>query len=230
MKPQDIHLTDWMRILVGEVPLSFFIELIIRAFCIYVLLLISMRSMGKRMSSQLSRNELAALVSLAAAIGVPMMAPDRGILPAFVIAFVLIMIERLIAGHAFKNQSFEKYSQGNISTLIKDAVIDVKVLENVGLSRQQLFAQLRSGGITQLGKVKRLYMEANGSFTLIENEEAVEGLSIIPAWDEEFKSSFELSPDTIACDFCGHTEKNDTNHPSQCPNCGNKNWATAFVK
>src|SRR4051794_17099270 len=77
MKPEKIHPDDWLRILVGEVPATYFIELIIRAAVVYLILMVSMRLMGKRMSSQLSRNELAALVSLAAAVGIPMMSPDR---------------------------------------------------------------------------------------------------------------------------------------------------------
>lgn len=110
MQPQDIHFSDWMRILVGEVPFSFYIELTIRAFFVYLILMVSMPTMGKRMSSQLSRNELAALVSLAAAVGIPMMASDRGILAAVVIAFVLIAIQRVIAMRAFTNENFENFS------------------------------------------------------------------------------------------------------------------------
>src|ERR1700710_2654351 len=120
MKKEQIHLSDWQRILMGEVPAVFYIELIIRALLIYLILMVSMRAMGKRMSAHLSRNELAALVSLAAAVGVPMMAPNRGILPAMVIAVVVIGIQRIIADRAAKNQSFEKISQGNVSVLIAD--------------------------------------------------------------------------------------------------------------
>lgn len=80
MQPQDIHFSDWQRILFGEVPITYLFELLIRAIAVYFILMVSIRAMGKRMSSQLSRNELAALVSLAAAVGIPMMAPERGVL------------------------------------------------------------------------------------------------------------------------------------------------------
>src|SRR3954465_6190088 len=143
MKPQDIHLSDWMRILIGEVPPVFYIELLIRAFAVYLILMVSMRSMGKRMSSQLSRNELAALVSLAAAVGIPMMAPDRGILAAVVIAFVLISVERVIAMRAFNNEKFENYLQGKVGALINDGVMDMAELKRSNLAHERVFAQLR---------------------------------------------------------------------------------------
>lgn len=74
MKPEEIHLNDWLRILVG-----------------------SMRLMGNRMGNMLSRNEMIALVSLAAANGVALMAPDRGLLPVFVTAAIIIGYQQLIA-------------------------------------------------------------------------------------------------------------------------------------
>jgi uncharacterized membrane protein YcaP (DUF421 family) len=224
MKPEQIRLSDWHRILVGEVPPVFFVELVIRAAVIYLILMVSMRTMGKRMSSQLSRNEMAAMVSLAAAIGVPMMAPDRGLLPAIVIALVLILVERVIAVWTFRNQSFEKFSQGNISTMVKDGVIDVGVLESTNLSRERVIAQLRSSGVEQLGIVKRLYMEANGSFTLIKNEKSLPGLPTIPSWDKSLEECFEYADDTMVCCFCAAPQKPPFDKKAKCPNCGKHEW------
>src|SRR4051812_46339043 len=113
MKPEEIKLGDWARILFGQVPPEFYVELAIRAFLVYLLLTVSMRLLGKRMSTQMSRLELVAMVSLASAIGVPMLAQDRGMLPAFIIAFVIIGITRLISAKSFKDQHFEQLTQGD---------------------------------------------------------------------------------------------------------------------
>lgn len=227
MKSADIHISDWHRILVGDVPGSFYIELCIRALVVYLLLMVCMRLMGKRMSSQLGRNELAAMVSLAAAIGVPLQAPDRGLLPAVVIGIVVVFTERWIASKTFQNQTFEKFSQGNVDMLIKDAVIDLKTMKKVGLSRERLVSQLRGLGINHLGKVERLYMEANGSFTLIEQKEPGPGLSIIPHWDEDYQERFDKSREIMACQRCGLTQKDPFDHKSTCPNCGDCTWTNA---
>ena len=103
MKSFEIHLNDIQRILFGEVPPSFFLEIVLRTFVVYLILMVSMRMMGKRMSSELQRNELAALVTLAAAIGVPMHEPIRGLLPAVIIAIVVIVIQQLVAKKAAKS-------------------------------------------------------------------------------------------------------------------------------
>lgn len=227
MQPSDMHLTDWLRIVVGEVPGVFYIELIIRASIFYLLLLVSIRLMGKRMASQLSRNDLAAMVSLAAAIGVPLQAPDRGILPAVVIAIVVVFTARWISAKTAKNQDFEKFSQGNISMLVKDSVMDLETMKKVRLSRERLVAQLRSNSIKQLGSVKRFYMEAGGTFTLIEEENPKPGLSILPRWDEDFNAKFKKHDELKACQSCGFVKEQLINNDEKCPHCGDKVWTAA---
>jgi uncharacterized membrane protein YcaP (DUF421 family) len=228
MKPEEIKLNDWLRILIGEVPYVFFFELIIRALLVYLILLVSMRLMGKRMSSQLSRNELAALVSLAAAVGIPLMAPDRGVLPAVVIAAVLVLVERMIARKSVNDQHFEQYAQGNISTLVADGVIDMKELSKLGLSHERLLAQLRSNSVTQLGAVYRFYMESSGSFTLINKPEPSPGLPILPPWDREIHHKrFTEAKDVKICMQCAYPQKQADNK-AKCPNCGlEKKWINA---
>jgi uncharacterized membrane protein YcaP (DUF421 family) len=60
------------RILIGENPWSFLLEVALRSGIIYVVLFITMRLMGKRMAAQLSVSELAVMITLGAAVGVPL--------------------------------------------------------------------------------------------------------------------------------------------------------------
>jgi uncharacterized membrane protein YcaP (DUF421 family) len=183
--------------------------------------------MGKRMSSQLSRNELAALVSLAAAVGIPMMTPDRGLLAALVIAFILIAIQRLIAKKGFKSEKFEHFSQGNVSTLVSDGVVDMNELERVSLSHERVFGQLRSQGVLQLGVVARLYMEASGTFTLVRSKKPTAGLSVLPPWDDPLRDCFREHREQQVCVQCGLPQKTVGHLYHKCPNCGSQKWVTA---
>jgi uncharacterized membrane protein YcaP (DUF421 family) len=228
MQSNEMKPTDWFRILIGDVPGGFYLELVIRAAFFYLLLLVAMRLLGKRMSSQLGRTEMAATVTLAAGIGVPLQAPDRGLLPAVVIAIVVVYVGRWVAAKAFRDQGFERFSQGNLDVLVKDSVIDLGNMKKVRLTRERLVAQLRSqGSIRHLGQIKRLYMEANGSFTLINEENPKPGLSIIPRWDDDFNRRFKKSPDIMVCQTCGITQKKPFDIKSECPNCGDCKWTEA---
>jgi hypothetical protein len=227
MKKEDININNWQRIILGEVPAGFYFELVIRAAIIYLLLVLAMRLMGKRMSGLLSRNELVAMVSLAAAVGTPLTSPDRGVIPAVMIALVVIYIERWVSALAFRNEKFERYAVGKLDILVNDAVIDLKMLKKVRISRERLMAELRGSGIRQMGSVKRFYMEANGAFTLIKNDEANEGLLILPSWDHEFCARLKLSATQMACGCCGLLQPKTIDPKTPCPNCSHISWKAA---
>jgi hypothetical protein len=143
MKSEDIHLSDWMRILVGEVPGSFYIEAFFRIVFIYLLLLVSMRLMGNRMGKPLTRNEMIAMVSLAAANGVALMAADRGLLPVVLIAAIVIGYQRWIAKRAARDARFESLVLDDLSILVADGRLNLDKLEEGVISRNQVFAKLR---------------------------------------------------------------------------------------
>jgi uncharacterized membrane protein YcaP (DUF421 family) len=227
MKPENIHWNDWLRILIGEVPGSYFIEIVFRMAFVYLLLTISMRLMGKRMASQLNRNELAAQVSLAATIGMPILAPDRGLLPAAVIAIVIVVLARLVSRLAYRNQSFEALTQDDISSMVSDGVMQMKNMKGARVSRERLLEQLRSGGLMHLGQVKRLYIEASGSFTMIKADEPKAGLSVIPLWDSEFEWEQKHLPDQYVCNNCGNPGDRGKKPEQPCDNCGDNNWVQA---
>ena len=201
MKEYEIKLTDLQRILQGEVPFHFFIEVILRTAVIYLILMVSMRLMGKRMSSQLSRNEMAAVASLAAAVGVPLMNPDRGLLPAVVIAMVIITLQVLIAKIARKSKKFESLTQDKYNILVKDGVLNHKAMLLTRITRDRVLSQLRSQGISHLGMVKRLYFEAGGTFSLLQQSEPVPGLSSIPEWDREMSAKIHQQSTHKVCKF-----------------------------
>ncbi|RTQ47884.1 DUF421 domain-containing protein [Hymenobacter gummosus] len=230
MKPEDIHLTDYMRIILGQVPWSFVLEAVLRMVFLYLLLIVSMRLMGKRMAGMLSRIEMAGMVTLAAAIGVPLLAPDRGLLPAVIIAAVAVLIQRLIARLGVDHKELEQATQGDIGIVVADGRLHYPDMEKAVLSKERLFAELRFSGIDNLGKIKRAYMEANGSFTILKATEPKPGLTLIPSWDEDFLNAQPKAPDTYACCHCGFVRRSVGHEPNtRCDACGHKEWTPAVL-
>jgi uncharacterized membrane protein YcaP (DUF421 family) len=221
---EDIRLTDLSRILLGNVAWPFLIEALARIVFVYLLLLLAMRLMGKRMASTLSRNELAALVSLAAATGAVIQSPERGLLPAIVIVLIVVAAQRLVALLAIRNKRLERATQGDLSVLVDDGQLELEVMERCDLSREQVFSQLRTLGFTNLGMVRRLYMEAGGSFSFLRFDSPRAGLSLVPACDEELRSAQRRSQDFVVCDRCGHLEHRTSSEPESCSRCRGRVW------
>ncbi len=227
MKPEEIHLYDIGRILMGEVPGGFLWEAVIRILFLFLMLLVAIRLMGQRMASSLTRNELAALTSLAAAIGVPVLDPSRGLLPALIIAVVVIAFQRFISKATFRSKKMERVLLDHNNILIEDGCINQKEMLKAGLSQERLFAQLRSEGIDSLGKVQRLYFEPSGKFTLLEAPEPVPGLPILPDWDQDYTDDWETLSDKFACCNCGHINKSPRKPTTPCERCGHLEWRPA---
>jgi uncharacterized membrane protein YcaP (DUF421 family) len=225
MKEEEIHLWDWMRMLLGQTPWVFIIEIFIRLFLIYLILLVSMRLLGSRMSAQLSRTEMVAMVSLAAAIGIPLHSPDRGILPSIIVATVVVVLGRVIARASYLNQKFERRIQDDINILVRDGVISINEMVQTRLTVERVFAQLRSEGIKHLGEVKRLYIEANGSFTLIRSTEIKPGLTVIPEFDTDFIAGQSLAHNQV-CKTCGGPSSAEDEN-NKCSNCKSNEWVRA---
>ncbi len=226
---QAIELNDWLRMLFGSTSPNFLIEIVFRAFFIYLVLLVSMRLMGKRMANQLRRNEMAAMVSLAAAVGIPMLDSKRGLLATVVIALVIVGIQRLIAGLTQNNPRLEAVTQDEPTILVENGVLQLPGLRHTLVTRELLFAQLRANSLEHLGQVKRLIIEPNGEFTLIEAPEPVPGLPVTPTWDTDFTPQRSQPARALVCLRCGTVKPRTDGQADVCPTCGEQRWVPALV-
>ena len=223
------HLTDYLRILMGDAPWSFLAEATIRLVLMYLLLLLGLRLMGKRMAGQFSRTELVALVSLAAGIGIPLLSADRGLLAPLIIASVVVLGQRLVVHWAAREPRVEQALQGNITTVVLDGVLQLDHMEEAVLSQERLFAQLRGESMEHLGQVRRLYMEANGTFSLVEETTPPAGLSLIPGWDHDFRQLQPVVPGSFACLKCGKVVPAPQLPTTACPHCQAHRWEPAVA-
>jgi uncharacterized membrane protein YcaP (DUF421 family) len=221
MKKEQIHLDDIYRILIGEVPPDFYIELFIRTLFVYVIIMFGMKYMGKRIAADLNRSELAAISTLAAATGLVLLSPDRGLIYPLIILGIMLLLRRFINKKNYSSKRFEEATEGKRSTLIMDGEMQWHEMKKVRVSKEQLFAQVRGFGINHLGLIKRLYMEANGDFSMVKNTHPQPGLPAIPEWDTAFLKELPRWHEWNVCANCGHRQQQQE---VVCPVCDNEIW------
>jgi uncharacterized membrane protein YcaP (DUF421 family) len=203
---------------IGQTPLVFLVEVAVRMLFLYLVLLVAMRFMGRRMSSQLTRNEMLALSSLAAAVGPALQDPTRGLLPPLVIAICVVGLQYLVGYSSFRSRRFERLANGSAEVLLADGRLQIDALRRNGISRERLIAQLRGNGVLQLGAVERVYIETNGAFSFVLAERARPGLSIVPNWDPKLAEELNYDESVRACVVCGAT-RNDSAADHSCRFC-----------
>lgn len=119
MKPEQIHLEDWQRILIGNNAPGFLIEVFFRSILILIAFLVIVRLLGKRMNGQLTLTEMAVMLTLGAIVSPIMQLPNRGILLGLVILICALTFQRGLTWLDFKNQRVEEITQGKESLLIE---------------------------------------------------------------------------------------------------------------
>ncbi|WP_432708498.1 DUF421 domain-containing protein [Pedobacter sp.] len=220
MKKEDIKWDDWHRILIGSAPTDFLTEVLFRTIIMYIVLLVILRLLGKRMGGMHTNSELAIMVTLGAIICVPMQIPDRGIIQGIFVLLFALAFQRGLNLIGWKSEGMERLIQGKESMVLKDGVILVEELEKTKITRQQLYAVLRSQGIRTLGEVERVYIEACGLFSVFKYEEPKPGLSILPPKDPNI-NQVQPAPDqeALVCANCGKIISSSDEEEINCENC-----------
>lgn len=227
MEKEDIKIGDIHRILFGEAPELFLVEVLGRSLFIYFLLLVAVRLMGKRMSGQLTISEMAVMVMLGAIVSPAMQLPDVGILQGALILLTSLLLYRGWNYLEFVSPSIEKMNHGKVILLVKDGILMLNQLNNAKLSRQQLFAELRKLNIYNLGQVERVYLEAFGLFSIYKFKTPRAGLPILPPDDKALRLQVGfVEKNCITCASCGKvTERHCSSQP--CELCESNEWVEA---
>ncbi|HEX8334890.1 MAG TPA: YetF domain-containing protein [Segetibacter sp.] len=230
MKKEEIHFGDINRWLFGQTPPEFMIEVAIRTILVFVILLLLVRLMGKRMTGQITLVELAVMITLGAIVSPVMQLPDRGIIFGIIALTVALIFQRGINLLAFKNEKVEHITQGVMSLIIKDGQLVLEELEKARLTKHQVFAMLREKKIQNLGKVERAYLEACGILSVFEAEETKPGLPVLPISDPVVAIvQHEVADYMMACCNCGHVQHN-MNEQSTCELCNAVEWTKAYLQ
>lgn len=230
MTLQHIALSNWQRLLMGDASWSFAAEVALRALVVYVMLLGFMRLMGKRLAAGLSITELAVILTLGAAGGLPLESVDQGVLPTAVVLVVGLGFQRGLSLLSFQNRWFEVVSLGDVVALLIEGSLQPGPLKASQLSNAKLFSVLRPQGILHLGQARRVYLEASGQLSVITYLRERPGLSIVPG-DIEKALGLRRVPAIWACSRCGRTRQvpsdNYESAKPACENCGGKDWEQA---
>jgi uncharacterized membrane protein YcaP (DUF421 family) len=224
MDKQAIHLSDLHRILFGDAPTVFILEVLIRAVITYLTLLVVIRWLGKRMRGQVTILEMAVMLTLGAIVSTAMQVPESGILMATLVLLCTLSFERGISWLEFKSTRVERITQGQISILVRDGTVQQKEMAKVRISNLQLFADLRSKGIYNLGMVKRVYLEASGMLTIFKNKEEKPGLATFPTEDKAIGDKYKPL-ELLTCFNCGLIRQVGQTQP--CRECGHEHWVHA---
>ena len=218
---------EWHRILFGEQPYIFFLEIVFRCLVMFIAALITLRLTGKRGIKQLSIFELVIVISLGSAAGDPMFYEDVGLLPALMVFISVLALYRLLTWLSSKSDEFESYVEGKPIYIIENGQICYANFKHEDLSTEELFMELRIQGVSHLGQVKLTILEPSGALSVYFHnaEEVKTGIYILPhEYDKKLKVI--TSTGKYGCAHCGYVAETQPVLKLICPQCGTDKWVT----
>src|SRR3954471_258439 len=132
-----MSLKTWQRMLIGNAPFGFALEVLLRTIVVYLFLLAAVRLLGKRMSGQVTNLELGVMLTLGAIVSVPMELPERGIVPGLFLLCCIVLLQRAFSELEARSQRAARILIGETSLLVCDGVISPRALARAALSQQQ---------------------------------------------------------------------------------------------
>jgi uncharacterized membrane protein YcaP (DUF421 family) len=220
---------DWRSFLLGEEKWEFLAETLFRTLIMFLVILTSLRLLGKRGVKQLSVFELGVIIGLGSAAGDPMFYKDVGLLPCILVFAMVVFLYRLITYFIGKSPGFEKFVEGNPTYMVRDGSFVVESIGKEPIAADEIFAALRNRSVTHLGQVWQAIIETNGEVSVFyyPDNEVRYGLPILPHEGE--KKTEEITEEAhYSCYHCGHTKVIAPARSHPCPACSKKHWVRAI--
>lgn len=139
-----------------------------RTVVMFIIMLITMRLLGKRQMGQLELNELVVAIMLSELAVSPITNPGNNrLLYGIVPVVVLLAGELLIAFLCMKSIRIRTLFVGKPSNIIRDGQIIQKEMRRNRLNIDELTEKLRSQGHTDLSTIKHVILEVNGALSVL---------------------------------------------------------------
>ncbi len=231
MDPNLLMPFTWKELLLGSEDWSFLVETVLRTLIMFVVIVVSLRLLGKRGVKQLSIFELVVIIGLGSAAGDPMFYKDVGILPSLIVFAIIVGLYSLITVLIGKNKHFERLVEGRPLILIENGVFQIENFKKEALGEDEFFAELRLSGVSQLGQIEQAIEESSGSISIFyyTDDDVRYGLPIMPGMLER-KTREIHRQNYYSCTFCGNTVMLAPAKEYICSRCQRKEWVAASNK
>ncbi len=184
--------------------------LVIRTLILYLVVVASVRIMGKRQIGEMQPSELVVAIMISDLASVPMQSVDIPLLSGVVPVLTLLVGEVFMSFLSLKSRRARRYITGEPSILIYKGHINEGELERLRFNLNDLLEQLRLSGCPDISKVQVAVLETNGQLSVIEEKDGISELPYMLIADGEINEA-ELSRsgknkkwlrENIKGDFC----------------------------
>ena len=140
---------------------------LVRVCILYILILISMRLMGRRQIGELQPSELVITILISEIACVPIQDNGVPILNSIAAVLTLSAFEVLFSALSLKSERVRRLLQGNPIAVIRDGKIDQNALKELRVTLDDLLEALREKDVFNPAEASFAILESNGKLSVL---------------------------------------------------------------
>lgn len=138
----------------------------VRAVILYILLIFTVRLMGKRQIGELQPSELAITILISNIATLPVEDTGMPLLTGIIPILTLAGLDVIMSWLGIKSRTVRRFTCGKPVIIINDGRIDQKKMREIRFTVDDLAASLRGQGIFDIGEVQFAVVETTGSLSV----------------------------------------------------------------
>lgn len=147
-----------------------YVELISKCIFFYLIIIISLRVMGKREVGELSVLDIVIYFVMSEVYALSISEPDQSIWKALIAILTLTVLQILIAWACRKRNEWRDFFEGKPSLIIYNGMIDQMEMKKQRYTIDDLMYQLRDKDISTPEEVQFAILENSGTLTVLKKD------------------------------------------------------------
>ena len=148
------------------------LTILLRTVIIYVILIGTMRLMGKRQLGELEVSELVTTLLISEIAALPIGDPTIPVIYAVIPLITILTLEITLSIILLKCPRLKNIASSRPSILIRHGTVDQKELRRIRISIDELISEIRQTGLSSIAEVDYAILEQNGKISVIPRKSA----------------------------------------------------------
>lgn len=143
----------------------------IRTILLYLLIVFSLRLMGKKQLGELQPSELVTTIMVSNIATLALEDASVPMLMGIVPILMIVCLDVIMSGITLKSLTIRKIISGSVRVIISDGVIDQKELKNLRYTIDDVTEAMREQGIFDISQIQYAIVETNGKINFLQKED-----------------------------------------------------------
>lgn len=169
--------------------------IIIRTVLLFLLIVFSLRLMGKKQLGELQPSELVTTIMISNIATLALEDASTPMLMGVIPILMIVCLDVMLSGVLLKNAKIRKTVSGTARVVISDGVVDQAELKNLRYTIDDLTEAMRDQGIFDISQVQYAIVETTGKINFLQKEQPAKNPPEIIIRDGELnKDALDRTP------------------------------------